>query len=130
MRVRVLLPHEVLVDTEAHCVVAEADDGHFALLPRHADFAATLPPGILRIAGSDGELLVAVDDGVLVKCGDRVDVAAIDGARGEALETLAELVRERFLRRDEHERQARTALARLEAGTLRRFRQLGDTPGA
>jgi F-type H+-transporting ATPase subunit epsilon len=35
-------------------------------------------------------------------------------------------VEERFLELDEHERKTRTALARLEAGTLRGFRELQE----
>jgi F-type H+-transporting ATPase subunit epsilon len=38
-------------------------------------------------------------------------------------------VQERFIELDEHERVARSALARLEAGVVRRFLQLGERAG-
>jgi F-type H+-transporting ATPase subunit epsilon len=47
--------------------------------------------------------------------------------RGTDLVELEGLVAERFLELDEHERKARTALARLEAGTLRGFLALQET---
>jgi F-type H+-transporting ATPase subunit epsilon len=53
----------------------------------------------------------------------------LDGVLGTDLEELQALVEERFLQLDEHERRARTALSRLEAGTLRAFRELQDTHG-
>jgi F-type H+-transporting ATPase subunit epsilon len=55
MRLRVLLPTDVLVDREAAKVIAEAANGSFCLLPRHVDFVAALVPGILRYTTPQGE---------------------------------------------------------------------------
>jgi F-type H+-transporting ATPase subunit epsilon len=46
--------------------------------------------------------------------------------RGTDLGGLRSLIEERFLALDEHQRRARAALARLEAGTLRGFRELQE----
>jgi F-type H+-transporting ATPase subunit epsilon len=128
MRLRVLLPTEILVDEPVSRIIAEADDGAFCLLPRHIDFAAALVPGILGFFDGDGtERFVAIDRGILVKCADEVSVSTLNGVTGDDLETLRGLVQQRFLTLDEHERRTRTALARLEAGTLRAFRQLQET---
>lgn len=127
MRLRLLLPTEALADAEVAKVIAEAEDGSFCLLPRHADFVAALVPGILYVTDTAGrERLFALDRGVLVKAGDTVLVSAMAGLEGESLDTLRREVRERFLELDEQERTARTALARLEAGTLRRFTELEE----
>jgi len=127
MRLKVLLPTQVLVDESVTKVIAEADDGAFCLLPRHVDFVAALTPGVLSFWGQDAvESFAAVDEGVLVKCADEVLVSTLNGVRGTDLERLEALVEESFLELDEHERKARTALARLEAGTLRRFRELQE----
>jgi F-type H+-transporting ATPase subunit epsilon len=127
MRLRVLLPTEILVDEEVTKVIAEAENGEFCLLPRHIDFVAALVPGVLcfRVA-SGGENYAAVDQGILVKCGNDVHVSTLNGVRGSELGRLQALVEERFLELDEHERRARTALARLEAGTLRGFLELQE----
>jgi len=127
MRLRVLLPTEVLVDETVTKLVAEAENGEFCLLPRHLDFVAALPPGVLSFWPDDGaQQYVAVDDGVLVKCGREVSVSTRGGARGGDMAELRALVEARFLQLDEHQRKARGALARLEAGTLRRFRALQE----
>ncbi|MDT8384703.1 MAG: F0F1 ATP synthase subunit epsilon [Gammaproteobacteria bacterium] len=127
MRLQVLLPTEVLVDETVTKLVAEAENGEFCLLPRHIDFVAALVPGVLYFSDRDGaEHYVAVDQGVLVKCGREVSVSTLNGARGTDLDRLQTLIEERFLALDEHERKTRTALARLEAGTLRGFRELQE----
>lgn len=122
MHLKLLLPTEVLVDEEVKKVIAEAENGHFCLLPRHVDFVASLAPGILSFVSADGvERLVAVDQGMLVKCGASVMVSTFNGVRGTDLRRLRSAVEESFQQLDEHERRARTALARLEASALRRF---------
>jgi F-type H+-transporting ATPase subunit epsilon len=130
LQLRVLMPTAVLVDTTVTRVVAEADDGAFCLLPRHIDFAAALVPGILTFTTAEGdERFAAIDRGILVKCDRDIAVSTLNGVTGDRLEELQDLVAECFLQLDEHERRTRTALARLEAGTLRAFREMQGVPG-
>lgn len=130
LRLLILLPTEVLLDTPVVKVIAEAEDGSFGLLPRHIDFVAPLIPGVLSFFGPDGiERFAAIDHGILVKCGTEITVSTANGVTGSDLADLQALVEERFLEIDEHERKARTALARLEAGTLRGFRELQEALG-
>lgn len=124
MHLKVLLPAQVLVDERVGKVVAEADNGFFCLLPRHVDFVAALVPGILYYTAGGGEHLLAVDEGTLVKCGDQVLVSVLNAVAGTDLEALQATVADTFRVLDDEERRARTALARLEAGTMRRFLEL------
>jgi len=122
MMLKVLLPTEVLLKEPVAKVIAEAENGSFCLLPRHIDFTAALVPGILSFAGPDGvERYAALDNGILVKCGQEVLISAFNGVLGDDLEQLRHLVAERFVTLDEQQRTARSALARLEAGVVRRF---------
>lgn len=122
MRLKVLLPHEVLVDEEASKIIAEAENGSFCLKPRHVDFVSALTAGLLTfVDGSGAEVFLAVDEGILVKCGDEVLVSCRNAVRGDDLGQLQEIVDERFKQLDEQERMARSAVARLEAGVVRRF---------
>jgi F-type H+-transporting ATPase subunit epsilon len=125
MRLRILLPTEVLVDAVVRKVVAEAGDGSFALLPRHIDLVTALVPGILAYVDRDGrQQLVGIDEGILVKCGDEVRVVSGRAVRGSDLMTLKREVERWFREMDEQAATARTALARLEAGVIRRFTEL------
>jgi len=117
----------VLVDREVVRIVAEGADGHFGILPRHADLATALVPGILVFEpADDGETLLGIDEGVLVKCGESVTVSVLNAVAGDDLATLRETVRARYVELDEHRRSARSALARLEAGVVRRFAEFQE----
>lgn len=131
INLKILLPTEVLFDGEVTKVVAEAQNGLFCLLPRHIDFVSVLVPSVLYFycssdkADSDHtENFVAVDTGVLVKCGEQVLVSVLNAVRAEDIERLKSMVSQRFLNLSEHETLARAALTRLEAGTIRRFIEL------
>jgi len=127
MRLKILLPTEVLVDEEARKVTATAANGSFCLLPRHVDFVAALVPSVLSFHQPQGrERFAAIDEGLLIKCGDLVTVSTLNGALGDELERLQAHVRERFLELDEHARKARSAVFRLEAGALRSFYELQE----
>ena len=68
MRLKLLLPGEVLVDEETTKIIAEAENGSFCLKPKHVDFIAALVPGLLSFIADDGEeVFLAVDEGILVK---------------------------------------------------------------
>jgi F-type H+-transporting ATPase subunit epsilon len=130
MRLRVFLPARVLLDEPVAKVIAEAENGSFCLLPRHADFAAALVPGLLAFVTEAGrEEVAGVDEGTLVKCGDEVLVSTLNGVRGRDLATLRDVVERRFRQLDEREQAARSALARLEAGVVRRMTELVSRPG-
>jgi len=127
MKLKVLLPDQVLVDQDAAKVVAEAENGSFCLLPRHVDFVAALSPGILSFVDQHGqEQFLALDEGVLVKQGQEVLVSTRRGVRGGKLGELRSLVDEQFRELDEYEIKARTAMAKIEAGFVRRFLELQE----
>ena len=120
LRLELLTPTQVLIDDTVTKVVAEAENGYFCLLPRHVDFVAALVPGVLTYWSPEGHAhLVAVDEGTLVKCGAEVLVSVRHAVRGTSLERLEDLVEHEYHVRGERERQARSALGRLEAGALR-----------
>ena len=87
MRLKILLPAEILVDEPVIKVIAEAENGSFCLLPRHIDFVAALVPGILCFCTADGaEHFVAIDEGTLVKCSEQVLVSVFDATCGTELD--------------------------------------------
>ncbi len=127
MRLKVLLPTEVLLDRQVKKIVAEAQNGSFGILPRHIDFAAALVPSVVVYVDAQGtERFLGIDEGTLVKCADEVSISTRNAVPGDDLQTLRDVVRGRFLELDERERSARGALARLEAGVVRRFVELQE----
>ena len=129
MKFSVLLPEQIFLKQKIRKLCAEGPDGGFCLLPRHIDFVSSLVPGLLSYVTLEGqEEFIAVDRGMLIKCGEEVLVSTRQAARGPELETLKRTVEKKYKVLDERERQARTATDKLEAGLVRRFMEL-DTHG-
>lgn len=125
MQLKVLLPSEVLVDIAVTKVIAEAENGWFCLEPRHVDFVSALVPGLLRYVTREGiEMFLGIDEGILVKCGPQVRVSTRDAVIGGDPEVLKSAMQARGSAHDEHDRCARSILARLEAGVAKRFLDL------
>ena len=123
MNLKVLLPFQVFAEkTGVSRVVPETSEGSFGLLPHRLDCVAALTPGILIYeTETDGEVFVAVDEGVLVKAGADVLVSVRRAIAGADLGQLRDLVTQEFLTLDERERSVRSVMAKLEAGFLRQF---------
>ncbi|MBN1843120.1 MAG: F0F1 ATP synthase subunit epsilon [Deltaproteobacteria bacterium] len=127
MKLKVLLPTEVLINEEVTKVIAEAGNGSFCLLPRHVDFLANLVPGLFSFVTSQGvEEFLAIDEGILIKCGPEVLVSTRNAVRGPDLGKLEQTVRKSFSALDGREKAARSAFAKLEAGFIRRFMDLEE----
>jgi F-type H+-transporting ATPase subunit epsilon len=125
MRLKIVLPSEVLTDREVAKVIAEAENGSFCLLPRHVDFLAALVPGILAFETEDGsEEFIGVDEGILVKVGSEVLVSTGNAVIGPDLGTLRKRIKENFDVLDDREKMARSAASKLEANLVRRFMEL------
>ena len=126
MKLKILIPTVVLIDREVTKVIAEAENGHFCLLPHHIDFVTALVSGILSFTTeAEEEIFVAVDEGILVKCEREVLVSTRNAIKGNNLETLKQTVAEQFQILDETEKLTRSALAQFEASMMRHLKELG-----
>ena len=123
MRLKVLLPFQVFVEeADVSRIVADTPAGSFGLLPHRLDCVAALAPGILIYeTAAEGEVCLAVDEGVLVKTGDDVLVSVRRALRGNDLAALRDDVAKQFLAEDEQAQTLRSAMAKVESGFLRRF---------
>jgi F-type H+-transporting ATPase subunit epsilon len=126
MNLKVLLPFQIFAEkTDVSRIVVETRSGSFGLLPHRLDCVAALAPGILTYeTEADGEVFVAVDEGVLVKTGAEVLVSVRRALGGGDLGQLRDLVKQEFLTLDEQEQSVRAVTAKLESGFLRRFAAL------
>jgi F-type H+-transporting ATPase subunit epsilon len=100
--------------------VVQTIQGSFGILPQRLDCAATLSPGILTYeTEGEGEVYVAVDQGVLVKVGPEVLVSVRNAIGGTDLARLHDAVKQEFLELDEREKNTRSVLAKMESGLIR-----------
>src|SRR6202044_261544 len=88
INLKILLPFGIFLDTKGvKRIVARSLQGSFGLLPHRLDCAAALAPGILTYeTEADGEVDVAVDQGVLVKAGMEVLVSVRNAIGGTDLD--------------------------------------------
>jgi F-type H+-transporting ATPase subunit epsilon len=125
MELRIITPERVTRHEDVRRIVAEGPGGFFGILPRHLDHVTQLVVGVLVFETEDGaEHFLGVNAGTLVKAGPTVMVAVRDAIVSEDLGHLRDRVEAEFRRHTEQERAARSALARLEAHMIRRFREL------
>ena len=123
MNLKILLPFQIFAEQAGvSSIVAETREGAFGLLPHRLDCVAALAPGILSYeTESEGEVFVAVDEGVLVKTGTDVLVSVRRALGGADLGQLRDTVEKEFLSLDEREQSVREVMTKLETGFLRRF---------
>ena len=126
MNLKVLLPFQVFAEKSGVSrIVAETREGSFGLLPHRLDCVAALAPGILTYETDvDGEVFVAVDEGVLIKAGSDVLVSVRRALGGTDLGLLRAGIEREFLTLDKNEQSVRSVVAKMEAGFLRRFASL------
>jgi F-type H+-transporting ATPase subunit epsilon len=123
MNLKILLPFQIFAEkTGIVRIVAETREGSFGLLPHRLDCVAALAPGILTYQNEgEGEVYVAVDEGVLVKAGLDVFVSVRDAIAGADLGRLHEAVDREFVHLNEREQSVRSVMARMESDFISRL---------
>ena len=124
MQLKILLPEKILLSERIRQLTAAGPAGEFCLKPKHIDFVTALVPGVLTyVDREEKERFLAVDEGILVKQQQEVEVAtrqAVPGELGE-LEEVVLRMQDDFR---EREKVSRSASARLEIGFYRRFLEI------
>jgi len=125
MRLTVWLPTEILMQEEVSRIKAEAPNGWFGLLPRHIDFVTALVPSVLTFDRTSGtEEYLAIDHGILVKCGPEVSVSTRAAVRSANLAQLRKDVEARFEAEEEREKKTLSSEMKLEADLVRGLLEL------
>ena len=123
INLKILVPFRIFADkTNVSRIVAETRDGSFGLLPHRLDCVAALTPGILLYENeTEGEIYVAVDEGVMVKSGLNVLVSVHNAIGGTDLGKLREVVEKEFLNLNEREQNVRSVMTKMESDLINRL---------
>lgn len=123
MNLKILLPFRIFTKkTGISRIVAETLEGAFGILPRRLDCVAALAPGILTYEQEGkAEVYLAIDEGMLVKTGLDVLVSVRHAIIGTDLGKLREAVDREFLHLNKREQNARSVMAKIESGFIRRL---------
>jgi F-type H+-transporting ATPase subunit epsilon len=125
MRLSVWAPAEVVLTEEVTKVKAEAENGWFCVLPRHVDFVTSVVPGLLIFELPDRtSQYLAIDFGVMVKCGANLSLSTRNAVRGADLGVLKQTIETHFLALREKEKATRAFEAKLEGELVRQLLQV------
>jgi F-type H+-transporting ATPase subunit epsilon len=125
MDLRILLPEKTYWQGKVKKIVGEAINGFFCLLPRHVDFVTIMTPGIFfALTEKEEDIYLAINEGILIKTNDQVTLSTRGAVKGDDLGDLKREVEENFIRINQQEEGARSALQKLEADFVRRFLDL------
>ena len=124
MRVRIIVPGKLFLDQEVDKITAPGAEGSFQILPRHIDVVWTLQSGILVVTTGKKDTYFAINQGVLVKEKDLVQISSYQVVESTSLEELQETVEKNFRILDEEEKKLSRILDKLEADTLIRLAEL------
>jgi F-type H+-transporting ATPase subunit epsilon len=123
MHLKILLPFGTFAEKAGVTrIFAETREGSVGLLPHRLDCVAALAPGILIYQQeAEGDVYVAVDEGVMVKTGLDVLVSVRNAIGGTDLGQLHAAVEREFVNVNEGEKNVRSVTAILESDLIRRL---------
>lgn len=122
MRLRIITPLSVVVDTQIDSLRAEDASGGFGILPGHAAFLTSLAISIVSWRTPQGEHFCAVRGGVLnVSKGHQVEIATREAVTGDDLATLDRDVLRRFQSDADAERVEHVETVQLQLNAIRQM---------
>lgn len=124
MKLSVMTPLAIIHSASVRRIHLPTVQGDWCLLPRHADTALLLKPGIMTYNGNAESQAMALSSGLCVKTGAEVVIATSKAIASDRLEDLSEAVEKQYSLEEDEERRAQTALAQIEIGLIRRLLDL------
>ena len=123
MTLEVLLPYRVLIDeSTVKRIVIETHEGSYGFLPNRLDCVVSIEQGIMTYELADSEeIYVAVDEGILVKTGNKVMVSVRNAFTGSDLGKLQETMEREFVALSEREKNVKKVITKLESEFIRRY---------
>ncbi len=122
MKLKVVIPSAIVLDkANVTAIVAESENGFFGILPRRLDCIACLVPGIFfyEIEG-EGEKILAIDEGILVKVGDTVRLSVRNALEVKGLETVDRDIAQQLMKLSDQEKRLRSLTEKLALGLLKK----------
>jgi len=126
MNLKIITPLEVFNVDNVSSIHAEGLEGHFTILPHHADYVSALTSSIFSYERNGKKEFFAVDGGVLVKHSDNVELSFQHAVRANNIKELKTKMEEAFYEMTEEDKKTRTALALLEGNIAKLLQDLGN----
>lgn len=128
MKLVICTPLGVILNCEIQKISLECLNGYHTFLPKHIDFASAIKPSIAVYEEVDGtKKYAACHHGIVVKKGKVVTLSVTQAVLGNTPDELKDTILHEFKRTDNQRKELNTAMAKLEIGLLRGFKQLKET---
>lgn len=126
MELHILLPFKVFLKISGvRRIVVDTNAGSYGFLPHRLDCVAALVPGILIFETKEGEEhYVAMDEGILTKKDEYVEISVRNAIAGANLGKLRDAVESEFVNLSEKERDVRKAVTKLESEFMQGIKKL------
>lgn len=124
IKLEIFLPNKLFYQETVIKIIAEGEHGKFCLLTKHCDFVTPLIASILILQTKDKIEYVAIAPGLLVKTQQEVKIITHQAIHSDSLEQLKYWLKQYASQETELEKKAKTALAKLEIGTIKQFVKL------
>jgi F-type H+-transporting ATPase subunit epsilon len=129
MRLNILVPDSVALSAAVSSLQAQDASGRFGLLPHHQPFLTLLVPCVLFFKDEQGrERYAAIDGGVLLSEGDKVEIVTREAAVADRLEEVADKAAAMLEARRLLEQTARMEFSELQTSLLRELRRMEARP--
>ena len=116
MKLKILTPSQIIIDTSIEKVDFEALDGFFTLLPKHIDFVSSLKQTIVQYQANNKTYYVACDHGVVVKKSDEVIISTSLAIADDNLEKLKKTIEIDFKQMEQERKEVLVSMSKLEVG--------------
>lgn len=126
MNLKVFIPSSVVLERKnVMRIVAESKEGCFGILPQRLDCVACLVAGILIYeTQEEGEKIIAIDEGILVKVGPEVQISVRNAVKIQELQTTHQEIVDHVLKLSEQEKKIRGLTEKLARNLLLKLQQL------
>ena len=77
MKLKIITPLDVFYVEDVEKISTEGLEGHFTILPHHADYVSAITTSIFSFEANGKKEYCAVDGGILVKYGENVEFSIL-----------------------------------------------------
>ncbi len=126
MKLKIITPLNIFVIEDVSKINAEGLEGHFTILPNHADYVSSIATSIFSFETKNKTEFFAVDGGVFIKYGNNAELSVRHAIKGNNLDDLKKQMDISFKEMEEEDKQTRTALASLEGNIAKLIQDLGN----
>jgi len=111
----ILSPLETILDEEVKKISLKGKEGSYSIFPNHLDYISSIKTNVLYYVDKHNKTYyVAINEGILVKCGNHVKLSVFSGIKGTDIKELEKKIAENIRQAEEAKKAYITSVTNLE----------------